>query len=117
MDNRLKAAAALLTEWGQIQSQIEPLFRARDQRNSKEWMEKGIKLFLQFLFLTNNVSLPVNEDAYDQFHFKPVNMKERLDFVKSRPDLYHSYRQLSELMGEQEKQFVKSNIAKKSSRS
>jgi hypothetical protein len=119
MNNRREAAAAILGEWESIQSQLAPLFRARDQKNTKEWMKKGINLFLQFLYLTNNeifLSSNGNKINYDQFLFKPVNLEERIDFIISRPGLYHSYRQLSELMHEQEKQFVKSNIVKKSSR-
>jgi len=118
MNNRRETAAAILAEWEIIQSQLAPLFRARDQKNTKEWMENGINLFLQFLYLTNHETfLSSNEIRYDQFLYKPVNLEERIDFIHSRPGLYHSYRQLSELMLEQEKQFVKSNIIKKSPRS
>ena len=118
MNNRREAAAAILAEWEIIQSQLAPLFRVRDQKYTQEWMEKGINLFLQFLYLTNHETfLSSNEIRYNQFLFKPVNLEERIDFISSRPGLYHSYRQLSELMLEQEKQFVKSNIIKKSSRS
>ncbi|MEH7093432.1 YpoC family protein [Neobacillus vireti] len=118
MNNRREAAAAILAEWGIIQSQLVPKFRARDQKDTKEWMEKGINLFLEFLYLTNHETfLSSNEISYDQFLYKPVNLEERIDFINSRPGLYHSYRQLSELMLEQEKQFVKSNIIKKSPRS
>ena len=118
MNNHGESAAAILKEWKNIQSQLIPLFRARDQKNTKEWMEKGITLFLQFLYLTNHESLlTFNQISYDRFVYKPVNLGERMDFIKSRPRLYHSYRQLSELMIEQEKLFVKSNIVKKSSRS
>ena len=118
MNNHGESAAAILKEWKNIQSQLIPLFRARDQKNTKEWMEKGITLFLQFLYLTNNYEphLTFNEISSDRFKYKPVNLEERMDFIKSRPGLYHSYRQLSELMIEQEKLFVKSNIVKKSPR-
>lgn len=117
MNNRGEAVAAILAEWEGIQKQLAPLFRARDQKNTKKWMEKGINLYLQFLYLTNHETFPpINRNRYDQFLFKPVNLEERIDFINSRPELYHSYRQLSELMIEQEKQFVKSNIIKKSSR-
>ena len=114
MNNRGEAAASILTEWKSIQSQLMPLFRARDQKNTKEWMERGITLFLQFLCLTNHETrLTCNPISSDRFIYKPVNLEERMDFIKSRPGLYHSYRQLSELMIEQEKLFVKSNIVKK----
>ena len=44
---------------------------------------------------------------------KPVNLEERLGFIISRPTLFHSYRQLTELMVEQEKLYAKKNIVKK----
>ncbi|PLS03577.1 YpoC family protein [Neobacillus cucumis] len=117
MNNRLEAAAEILAEWEDIKGQLEPLFHARNLINTKEWVEKGINLFLQFLYLTNHDnSTPNQKISYHQLSFKPVNLEERLEFIQSRPGLYHSYRQLSELMNEQEKQFVKSNIVKKSSR-
>ncbi|MBM7654887.1 YpoC family protein [Neobacillus cucumis] len=117
MNNLDITAASLMAEWESIQRQLEPLFRARDFKSTNQWMEKGINLFLQFLYLTNDETfIPHNQITLNQFPFKPVNLEERLGFIKSRPGLYHSYRQLSELMIEQEKQFVKGNIVKKSSR-
>ncbi|MCM3724370.1 hypothetical protein M3226_01470 [Neobacillus cucumis] len=117
MNNRGEAVAAILAEWEGIQKQLAPLFRARDSKNTKKWMERGINLYLQFLYLTNHETYPpINRKRYDQFLFKPVNLEERIEFIKSRPEFYPSYRQLTELMNEQEKQFAKSNIKKKSSR-
>jgi len=117
MSNRGERAAALITEWKSIQSGLDRLFRARDQENAKEWMERGITLFMQFLYLTNHQDFsPIEQIRMDEFLYKPVNVEERINFIKSKPGLYHSYRQLAELMVEQEKQFVKSNIIKKSSR-
>ncbi|URM34318.1 hypothetical protein LLY41_07950 [Cytobacillus firmus] len=36
-----------------------------------------------------------------------MNIKERLDFIFARPALYHSYIQLSGLIAEMEKQYMK----------
>ncbi|WP_052353770.1 YpoC family protein [Neobacillus jeddahensis] len=117
MDRRAETVENILREWEGIKAQIEPLFRERDHNNVKEWMEKGISIFKQFLCFTNEETPSQSEQIpYHQFHFKPVNIEERLSFIISRPNLYHSYRQLSELMVEQQKQFVKSTIIKKSSR-
>jgi hypothetical protein len=111
-----EAITNLLEEWEKIKGQLEELFRERDQKRASEIMKKGISLFIQFLCWSNDTPVfldrPINSK---QFEFKPVNLEERLGFIMSRPNLYHSYRQLSELMIEQEKLFVKRNILKKAS--
>jgi hypothetical protein len=117
MENQAEKVSSILVEWESIKSRLVPLFRNRDQKNAKEWMEKGIALYIQFLYCTNGVTyFPATQVPFDQFHFKPVNIAERLRFIISSPALYHSFRQLSEIMIEQEKQYVKSKIVKKTSR-
>ncbi|MEH7303490.1 YpoC family protein [Neobacillus drentensis] len=107
----------LLTEWDKSKEQLEKYFRERDYHNAKVLMEKGINLFIQFISRANELPILQNESInYKQFDFKPVNVEERLAFIMARPGLYHSYRQLSELMIEQEKLFVKRNILKKASK-
>ena len=106
----------LLTEWENSKEQLEVLFRERDYNSANELMEKGINLFIHFLAWSNELPETPNAPTnYNQFAFKPVNVEERLPFIISRPALYHSYRQLSELMIEQEKLYVKRNILKKAS--
>ncbi|MFL6555794.1 MAG: YpoC family protein [Bacillus sp. (in: firmicutes)] len=118
MDKTLeKSISILLKEWKDINGQLELLFRERDQHKTKELMGEGINLFIQFLSLSNG--FPTSEDipfSPDKFDSKPVNAEDRLGFIMSRPALYHSYRQLSELMVEQEKLYIKSNLLKKASK-
>lgn len=103
----------ILKEWAGTQEHLEKVFRNRDQIGAKEWMNKGIQLYLRFLFLTNGLPLSCTDPIpFESFEYKPVNLKERFAFIKSRPSLYHSYRQLSELMVEQEKQYARKNIQK-----
>ena len=109
----MEVVSSLLNEWGRIKAQLEKLFLDRDQKNVSDMMNKGIALFVQFLFWSNEKSGSQTEPIpFHQFDFKPVNIEERLRFIISRPKLYHSYRQLSELMVEQEKLFAKRNILK-----
>jgi hypothetical protein len=116
MDDLSVEAAVILEEWRTVKGKLEYLFRERDQTNTKSFMEKGIDLFKQFLALTNDRTAPFeNTIPYDRMAYKPVNLEERLGFIMARPNLYHSFRQLSELMVEQEKLYVKTRI-KKSSR-
>ena len=117
MDKKEVEISNLLTEWKNSKVQLEVLFRERNYKNAKVLMDKGIQLFTQFLAWSNDWPVTMNETLnYRQLEFKPVNVEERLAFITSRPALYHSYRQLSELMIEQEKLFVKRNILKKASK-
>jgi len=117
MDNLAETVSTILEEWESVKTQLDKLFRERDQKKAKEWMDKGIALFIQFLYYTNEeFSTPANPVPFHQFDSKPVNIEERLGFIIARPALYHSYRQLSELMVEQEKLYAKRKIVKKTSR-
>lgn len=117
MEQNKDAVAQILAEWEELKGPIEELFRNRDQKSTKPLMEKGIALFIQFLYLTNEIHPEDDEPIpFQQMEFKPVNLEERLGFIQSRPALFHSYRQLSELIMEQEKLFGKKMALKKSSR-
>jgi hypothetical protein len=117
MDKMMESIPQLIKEWKDIKDQLEILFRERDQQNAKKLMDQGINLFIQFISLSNGFPASLDKPfTPNQYDFKPVNVEERLGFIMSRPALYHSYRQLSELMVEQEKLYVKSNILKKASK-
>lgn len=117
MNNDTITAAGILENWVALKAPLEELFRNRDQKNTMPMMEKGIELFIQFLCLTNEIQIEHEEPIpYQQMEFKPINLEERLGFIQSRPNLFHSYRQLTELMVEQEKLFGKKIALKKSSR-
>jgi len=114
MANQAETVSTILEEWKNVKIRLDQLFRERDQKKAKEWMEKGIALFIHLLNYTNEkASTPYDSIPFHQLNFKPVNIEERLGFIMARPGLYHSYRQLSELMVEQEKLYAKRNIIKK----
>lgn len=114
-ENQLEVIPRALEEWRRVRSMLEDLYRKRDQKNSLHAMKSGIGLFIQILFWSNDLPVSLKEPITSrQFNFKPVNMEERLAFIISRPNLFHSFRQLDELMLEQEKLFVKKNIIRKS---
>ncbi|MGX6442536.1 YpoC family protein [Neobacillus sp. K501] len=107
----------ILIEWKKVKEQLEVLYRERDQKNTLDGMKKGVSLFIHYLFWTNEQ--PINSTksiTLDVLEVKPVNLEERIGFIIARPNLYHSFRQLSELMTEQEKLFAKKNILKKASK-
>lgn len=117
MEHSSVEAEVILEEWRIIKAKLENLYRERDQTLTKSFMEKGIDLFKQFLLLTNDNFPPFDKCIpFDELVYKPVNLEERLGFIIARSNLYHSFRQLSELMSEQEKLFAKNKVLKKSSR-
>ncbi len=116
-ENPSEVIPSLLLEWGQIKTDLEKFYRNRDQENTNLGMKKGINLFLKFLFWSNELQVVDKEPLpLDSLPYRPVNIGERIGFILKRPNLFHSYRQLSELFLEQEKQFVKKNIKEKASK-
>jgi hypothetical protein len=104
----------LISKWDGVKSDLETLYRNRDQQATLQLMKKGIIYFIQFLYWSNDRQVNSKEPIpLNQFEIKPVNFEERLTYILSRPNLFHSYRQLSELFTEQEKLFAKKNIVKK----
>jgi hypothetical protein len=116
MTNNSEVITAILTEWELVKNKLDQLFHERNSIGTKEMMEKGLSLFIRLLYLTNEVSGDPNQHIpFGQLEYKPFNAEERLMFIQARPTLYHSYRQLAELMVEQEKLYAKKTV-KKSSR-
>jgi hypothetical protein len=104
----------VLEKWDGIRSELETFYRNRDQKSTLYLMKKGIGYFVKFLYWSNDRQVDSNEPtSLNQFEIKPVNLEERLTYILQRPNLFHSYRQLTELFTEQEKLFAKKNIVKK----
>jgi hypothetical protein len=117
VDDPHEAIKQLLIEWGTVKYQLETLYKNRDQKNTLEGMEKGISLFIQFLYWSNDRQILGKESIpVVDLEIKPVNVEERLKFIISRPNLFHSYRQLGELMIEQQKLYAKKIVLKKASK-
>ena len=115
--NQLDSIPLMLTEWENIKIDLSKQFQHRNQINTLIQMKKGIGLFIQILFWSNDITVKLIEPfPWDELVFKPINLEERLGFIISRPQLFHSFRQLSELILEQEKLFAKINILKKASK-
>ncbi|WP_394232751.1 YpoC family protein [Niallia oryzisoli] len=100
----------VLKQWEIIKADLHETFSIRDQAGTVEPMKKGIGLFLELLYWCNGspVLWKINKEVV--LENKPVNWEERLDFILSYPNKYHSYIQLTELIVEMEKIFVKQQI-------
>ncbi|WP_342432100.1 YpoC family protein [Neobacillus sp. FSL H8-0543] len=114
MESQDESISHLLEEWEKVKPELESLYRNRDQKTTIRGMKKGIALFLQFLFWSNDRQMSALETTpLILLDIKPVNIDERLGFIISRPNLFHSYRQLCELMVEHEKLYAKKKVIKK----
>lgn len=108
------AISLLLADWERVKGELETFYRNRDQKSTLQLMKKGIGFFIQFLYWSNDRKVNSKEPIpFNLLEIKPVNLDERFTYILSRPNLFHSYRQLSELFTEQEKLFAKKNITKK----
>ncbi|MFE8702199.1 YpoC family protein [Cytobacillus sp. FJAT-54145] len=104
----------VLTEWKKVKLEIESKFEKRDAKGATLPMRVGIGLFLELLFWTNGQPVELNPIIpLESLKIKPVNITERFAFILARPNLFHSYKQLAELMVEMEKLYVKSIIVRK----
>lgn len=102
----------LQEEWKKLKIQLGTIFTTRDIASALVPMKQAIGLFIEMLFWSNAqpVCFPLNN--IQQLEIKPVNIEERIEFIISRPMLYHSYVQLTELFIEQEKHFTKMLLLK-----
>lgn len=103
-------------KWQELNKEIEKLHQQRKKEGIEEATKDGIRLFLEFLYWCNDKSPCLNEtNSFAELEMKPVNMKERLEFILERPGLFPAYRQLCELMAEQEKLLAKKMVMTKAS--
>lgn len=98
----------LLKKWDKIRGILEKKFSKREKDIHSE-MEAGIALFFMLMFWSNlqPVRLCDWKQTMVDFHAKPVNGVERLQFIMERPYHYPSFKQLDELFTEQNKQYAK----------
>jgi hypothetical protein len=105
--------AQLLIRWEEVKKVLAVHFEKRETEKTHIPMKEGIVIFLNLLFLTNDREWNKDESTIMELQWKPVNVLERITFINKRPNLFHSFIQLSELITEQEKQFNKKMAIKK----
>jgi hypothetical protein len=106
--------SALLEDWTILKEEIRSLFEKRNKAFIPDLMRKGISYCIELLYWSNEQPSVISPRIYyDKLPIKPVNIEERLEFIISRPNLFHSFMQLTELIIEQEKGFKKALAIKK----
>ncbi|WNS73998.1 hypothetical protein RRV45_13845 [Bacillus sp. DTU_2020_1000418_1_SI_GHA_SEK_038] len=108
---------AIMKEWQSVKELLETLFAKREIIHVLPPMKKGISLLLEFVYWGNGLPVVLSNSLdLSKLAIKPVNISERLEFIMQRPSLYHSFIQLTELIGEMNKQYVKQQVMKKASK-
>jgi hypothetical protein len=98
----------LLDEWDKTKDALQASFKKRERQAAAIQMKVGLGIFIEFLFWSNGQPVILYPKIdYRVLPIQPVNLHERLEFILSRPTLYHSYMQLVELMKEMEKAYEK----------
>lgn len=105
----------ILKQWTSYHKSLKASYQARDFEFLLPLMKKGIACCFSILFWGNNqpVNLRKWEEKTETLSYKPINFIERMTFILSRPKLFHSFVQLSELMEELTKTYYKNLILNK----
>ncbi len=103
---------SVINEWGKIKEELTIKFSNRDHV-VEELMRKGIALFYEVLYWSNDQPVVLENGMDVNLAIKPINSGERLKFILSRMNNYHSYVQLTELFIEMEKLFWKHQVIMK----
>lgn len=108
-----KTVPIVMKEWETVKVELHEKFSKRKGTEVEHPMKQAIGLFIEVLYWCNGYpSLSLSKED-DKLKIKPVNLQERLHFIFSYPNKYHSYIQLTELFSEMEKLFsVQQAIAK-----
>ncbi len=98
----------LLKSWGEKEENLKNLFKSRT-KDTLQIMKKAIAQFFMFMYWSNGqpVRLEGWESHIAHLSIKPVNVVERLIFIRMNATQYHSYIQLSQLFEEQHKHYAK----------
>ncbi|MGA9228421.1 MAG: YpoC family protein [Mesobacillus sp.] len=101
---------SIIQRWKQSKLALEGFFKNREGEKVLPIMKDSIELFYEYLSISNGKKV---YGKINDYHVKPVNVQERLNFIETKPRLYHSYVQLAELFSEQEKLFAKNKALNK----
>ncbi|RDU36379.1 hypothetical protein DRW41_12640 [Neobacillus piezotolerans] len=108
-----QSVQSLYSGWVGLEEEISEAFKKRDKSAIRASMRKGTGLFLHLLFWSNGQAVTLARfPDISGLTVKPANCGERIQFLVDRPELFHSFIQLRELMDEQYKHFLV-NLTKK----
>ncbi|WP_349305501.1 YpoC family protein [Bacillus sp. FJAT-50079] len=102
-----KSVKDIMIEWTSAERTLQAQFQARRQVSEAE-MKKIIAHYLSLLFWTNHQPVQLNQlhKKIKLLQITPYNLPDRLDFILNRPFSYQAFKQLQELMLEQQKHYA-----------
>ncbi|MGP7816030.1 YpoC family protein [Niallia sp. 01092] len=104
-----------IKQWQTLKEEIGISIKNEHKQETRIKMIQGIGYFLQSLYWTNELPVSFESGLISQeISIKPINVGERLTFILSRLNGYHSFKQLEALFMELEKQFAIKKIKRKS---
>lgn len=101
----------LFDYFDQQKPEIQALFDARRYKDAIEPMSKAVKHFKHLLYQLN-AETDLEKDP-ESLQLKPINIKERLDYLDANLKQYHAFLQLETLYEEVEKLYAKKAIMDK----
>jgi hypothetical protein len=107
MSNNAGITQKKFQDWKIIEEQLVELFKIREKKETVELMDKGLSLFYEALYVVNGQEISYDEAFIGGLIYKPINVEERMNFIKLRRGSFHSFIQLGELFKELEKQYAK----------
>ena len=107
---------AIFQLWEEEKRELAPLFAARQPKQAKDGMVRGLGYFLCALHWLNERAVSDIchwEKEVGSLPLSPLNVVDRLSFIFARPILHHSFVQLDELFTELMKLFYKQMVQQK----
>lgn len=107
---------AIFQLWEEEKRELAPLFAARQPKQAKDGMVRGLSYFLCALHWLNERAVSdicYWEKEVGSLPLSPLNVVDRLSFIFARPILHHSFVQLDELFTELMKLFYKQMVQQK----
>lgn len=103
---------ALIQEWKDETDALAVLFKEKKYKTAVEPMRKYTHNLIELLCLLNHEVDSNLEDCskLDQFKHAPINIAERVTYIKDNLSQYHAYIQLDALFKEVEKIMAKVEI-------
>lgn len=104
---------ALFVEWKETEVELRENFSRRNTSKTEIPMKKGMGLLLEALYWCNGQPVDGKNLDVNALKVKPINISERLEYILLNPTKFHSFIQLSELLVEMEKLFIKQEVMAK----
>lgn len=97
----------LYMQWDGLKVKLQIDINNRNKTQIEKGMIHGIEIFLECLYWCNNEPVSFENGIINEsLVIKPFNVEERVLFILSRMNGYHSFKQLEELYKELEKQIA-----------